>query len=201
MAASVRWILLLSATALAQTPDAMRVSIEKQRAAAAVQREAVRKQALAAGSLVGSPASPPPAAAQLDCVPVPEAVLAPILADAGKTQKLDTALLHAVVEQESGFRSCAVSEKGAKGLMQLMPATAAQLHVTDVFDPRENIEAGAKFLRQLLDKYAGNLALALGAYNAGAGSVDDAGGVPDIPETRDYVESILQKVKTKNSGP
>jgi soluble lytic murein transglycosylase-like protein len=75
-----------------------------------------------------------------------------------------------------------------------MPDTAEQLAVHDVFDPKENIEAGAKYLKQLLDKYKGDLKLALGAYNAGPTTVDQAGGIPDIPETRDYVDSILKKL-------
>ena len=73
--------------------------------------------------------------------------------------------------------------------MQLMPATAEQFHVKDPFDPQENLDAGAKFLRQLLEKYKGDLSLSLAAYNAGAATVDAAHGIPDIPETRDYVES------------
>ncbi|SPE39629.1 Lytic transglycosylase, catalytic (fragment) [Candidatus Sulfopaludibacter sp. SbA3] len=78
--------------------------------------------------------------------------------------------------------------------MQLMPATAEQFGLKDVFDPKKNIDTGAQFLKQLLDKYGGDLAKALGAYNAGATVVDQAGGIPDIPETRDYVDAIMQKL-------
>jgi len=123
--------------------------------------------------------------------------VAPILASAAKAQRLPAKLLRAVVAQESGLRSCAVSKKGAKGLMQLMPATAEQFEVQDPFDPQENIDAGAKFLRQLLEKYKGDLSLSLAAYNAGAAAVDEAQGIPDIPETRDYVESIVGKMGIK----
>ena len=76
-------------------------------------------------------------------------------------------------------------------MMQLMPATAAGLGVSDPFDPEENISAGTKFLRMMIDRYAGNLPLALGAYNAGPAKVDASGGIPPIQETQDYVRTIL----------
>jgi soluble lytic murein transglycosylase-like protein len=76
-----------------------------------------------------------------------------------------------------------------------MPDTAADFNVNDVFDPKQNIAAGAKYLKQLLDKYKGDNKLALAAYNAGPAAVDAANGVPDIPETRDYVDAILKKLK------
>jgi soluble lytic murein transglycosylase-like protein len=76
--------------------------------------------------------------------------------------------------------------------MQLMPATIDQFHVADAFDPRQNVEAGAKYLKQLLEKYKGDISLALAAYNAGPTTVDNAGGIPDIKETRDYVEAITR---------
>ena len=79
--------------------------------------------------------------------------------------------------------------------MQLMPATIEQFKVEDVFDPQQNIEAGATYLKQLLDKYKGDLKLALAAYNAGPATVDKAGAIPDIKETQDYVEGILKKVQ------
>ena len=85
--------------------------------------------------------------------------------------------------------------------MQLMPETATQLGVHDPFDPKENIEAGAKYLRQLLDKYKGDMAQALGAYNAGPSTVDQSGGVPAIPETKDYVDAILKKLGITRTDP
>ncbi len=130
------------------------------------------------------------------CDPIGEAMVAPLIDGAAKAQSVQPKLLHAVIEQESRFHPCAVSPKGAKGLMQLMPDTAAELGVNDPFDPKENIEAGARYLRQLLDKYKGDLAQTLGAYNAGPGAVDQAGGIPNFRETRDYVQSIMQKVGT-----
>jgi soluble lytic murein transglycosylase-like protein len=102
-----------------------------------------------------------------------------------------------MIGQESAFRPCAVSAKGAEGLMQLMPETAAELGVADPFDPRQNLDGGARFLKQLLDKYKGDLPQALGAYNAGPKTVDESGGVPDLQETREYVDAILAKAGLK----
>ena len=85
--------------------------------------------------------------------------------------------------------------------MQLMPATLEQFKVDDAFDPKQNIEAGAQFLKQLLNKYKGNLSLALAAYNSGPATVDQANGIPDIKETRDYVDSILRKLKSDTPKP
>ena len=101
-------------------------------------------------------------------------------------------LVEAVVRAESNFDSHAVSKKGAGGLMQLMPTTAAQLGVRDVFDVRQNIEGGVRHLRHLMDRYDGNLTLALAAYNAGVDAVTRHGGVPPYEETRAYVARILR---------
>lgn len=100
-------------------------------------------------------------------------------------------LIHAVIRQESGYDPYAVSHKGAKGLMQLMPATAKRFGVKDVFDPAENVQGGVKYLRQLLDRYDGDRRLALAAYNAGEGAVDRFGGIPPYRETQDYVDRIV----------
>jgi soluble lytic murein transglycosylase-like protein len=98
----------------------------------------------------------------------------------------------AVIKAESDFDRTAVSRKGALGLMQLMPATAAQHMVRDVFLPRDNIEGGCRHLRMLLDRYGGNLPLTIAAYNAGTRRVEEAGGVPAIPETREYLARVLR---------
>ena len=174
----------------------MRAAVEKQRAAMAVQQDAVRKQAQTVGATL-VPWSPPSAGdfAEPACDPIEADVVTPLIENAAKANELQVNLVHAVIEQESGFRPCAVSAKGAQGLMQLMPETAGELSVKDVFDPKENIAAGAKYLKQLLDKYKGDTKLALAAYNAGPSAVDAASGVPDIPETRDYVDAILKKIK------
>ena len=100
-------------------------------------------------------------------------------------------LVEAVIRVESAFNPRAVSNKGAQGLMQLMPRTASSLGVRDVFDPRENIEGGVRHLRYLLDKYPGNVPLALAAYNAGEKAVDNHRGIPPYAETQQYVQKIL----------
>jgi soluble lytic murein transglycosylase-like protein len=180
--------------------DAMRNSVAKHQASIAVQKESVRKQAATAAVWL-TPFAPPATLAEAACDPLPDSVVSPLIAAASTSQQLEPRLLRAVIEQESGFRPCATSSKGASGLMQLMPETVDQLGVHDPFDPRESIEGGAKFLKQLLDRYQGDVPLALGAYNAGPATVDQAGGIPDIPETRDYVDAILQKAGIKRTVP
>jgi len=107
---------------------------------------------------------------------------------------VDPTLLKAVALVESGFNARAQSSKGAQGLMQLMPKTAAQYGVTNLRDPYQNLSAGAKHLRGLLDRYEGNVTLALAAYNAGSGAVARYGGVPAYAETRDYVKKVQTKM-------
>ena len=104
---------------------------------------------------------------------------------------VDEKLVNAVIRQESGFNVKAKSKAGAMGLMQLMPATARGLGVTDAYNPVQNIEGGVKYLSNLLKKYNGNVVLALAAYNAGSGAVDKYSGVPPYKETQNYVRSIL----------
>jgi soluble lytic murein transglycosylase-like protein len=113
---------------------------------------------------------------------------------------LDPALLRAVIKTESGFRQHAVSRRGAVGLMQLTPATAATLRVNDVYDPIQNIRGGAKQLRHLLNLYRGELPLALAAYNAGVQRVKGH-KVPRIRETRAYVRRVLQYYEVFRSHP
>lgn len=103
-------------------------------------------------------------------------------------------LVLAIVEAESDFNPRAVSPRGARGLMQLMPVTASSLDVDDSFDPYENIEAGVRHLRRLMDRFDGELPLVLAAYNAGEGAVQVYGGVPPYRETRRYVARILRRL-------
>jgi soluble lytic murein transglycosylase-like protein len=115
-----------------------------------------------------------------------------IIDEAARRHQVDTALVKAVIRAESDFVPRAVSPKGALGLMQLMPATARLRNVWRVFEPRDNVEGGVSHLRYLLDRYGGNLRLALAAYNAGEKAVDAHGGVPPYPETWEYLTRVLR---------
>jgi len=101
-------------------------------------------------------------------------------------------LLKAIIKAESDFDPQAVSEKGAKGLMQIMPSNFETLGIKDPFNPRENILGGALHIRRLLDRFKGRVRLALAAYNAGIDSVDRFNGIPPIPETEDYVSKVME---------
>ena len=114
------------------------------------------------------------------------------ISDQARRQGVAEDLVRAVIQVESAFNPNAVSNKGAMGLMQLMPATAAELGVKDPFDPEQNIRGGVKYLKQLLERYDNKVELALAAYNAGIGNVEKYGAVPPFKETRNYVNKITK---------
>jgi Transglycosylase SLT domain len=204
----MRWILAIAAgfgavwaQSAPNNADAirtgMKASVDQQRASVMKQVAAVAgKPPTPAASFftvpwvdaIGSGFNTPP------CDPVESKLLEDLIEKNSKDQGVKADLIRAVINQESGARPCAVSSKGARGLMQLMPETAAEMGVHDPFDPKQNVEGGTKLLKQLLTKYNGNIALALAAYNAGSGRVDQDGGVPAIPETMSYVTNILSKL-------
>jgi soluble lytic murein transglycosylase-like protein len=118
--------------------------------------------------------------------------LSRVITQTAERHDLDPALVHAVIRAESGFNPFAVSRKGARGLMQLMPGTASDLGVRDAFHPVDNLEGGVTYLRELMDRFAGNVTLALAAYNAGPGAVENHGGIPPYAETREYLRRVMR---------
>lgn len=123
-----------------------------------------------------------------------------IVQAAAERHRVDPALVRAVIRHESDWNPEAVSRKGAQGLMQLMPATAEQHGVGNAFDPEQNVNAGVRHLRKLLERYNGDLDKALAAYNAGERAVDRAKGVPNYPETQAYVQKITNTYFQPGSG-
>lgn len=186
-----------------QDPDAIRsamaASLAKQRVAVLQQVSGVMGKAPTPAASFFTvpwvetpvPFSTPP------CDPIPAAELDKLVEQNSQEQGVKADLIRGVIAQESGARPCAVSWKGAQGLMQLMPATSELFGVRDPFDPHQNVEAGTKLLKQLLTKYKDDVSLALAAYNAGEGRVDRDGGVPQIQETQNYVSDIQAKLSKK----
>jgi soluble lytic murein transglycosylase-like protein len=113
----------------------------------------------------------------------------------GRRYNVDPSLIKAIIHTESDFDDQAVSRCGAQGLMQLMPGTARDLQVSNPFNPQENIDGGTRYIRSLLDSFNEDLVLSLAAYNAGPGLVSRTGGVPNIPETQNYIEMVLKRYK------
>lgn len=140
------------------------------------------------------PVAAPPAMA-----PVATLSLTDIVRQSGRRNGLDPDLIHSVIAAESAGNPRAVSPKGAAGLMQLMPLTARSLDVSDVFDPTQNVEAGTKYLRRLLDQYGHDLSKALAAYNAGPAKVDAYRGLPPYRETQQYVKRVINSFNAKKS--
>lgn len=138
----------------------------------------------------------------------PPAHLAETVDRIARQNQVSPELVHSVIQVESNYDPYAVSPKGALGLMQLIPSTARRFGVADVFDPADNIQGGARYLKYLLDLYQGDEALALAAYNAGEGAVSRYGGVPPYPETENYVAKVRQRLAdapppgtAQNGGP
>jgi len=185
---------------LAQDADSIRAAmspgLEKQRASIANQVKSTPEVAgfftLSWPVLASTTSSSDPI-----CDPVPPEQLGTLIDQAAQRESVEAGLIRAVIKQESGGRPCAVSPKGAKGVMQLMPDTATELGVADPFDPKQNIDAGVKLLKSLLTKYSGDVSLALAAYNAGSAAVDKDHAVPKIPETVNYVSDILEELTRK----
>jgi hypothetical protein len=123
-----------------------------------------------------------------------------LVREAAERHQIDPALVRAVIETESNWNPAAVSRKGALGLMQLIPTTAQRFGANNALSPKQNVDAGVKYLKTLLERYNGNLDLALAAYNAGEGAVDRAHGVPAFRETRNYVQKVQDAYFRPGSG-
>ena len=123
-----------------------------------------------------------------------------LVKEAAERHRVDPALVRAVIATESNWNAGAVSRKGAVGLMQLIPTTAQRFGVDDLYSPSQNVDAGVRYLKTLLERYNGNLDLALAAYNAGEGAVDRAHGVPSYRETRNYVQKVQSAYFRPGSG-
>jgi soluble lytic murein transglycosylase-like protein len=115
------------------------------------------------------------------------------IVDSSARHGVDPVLIYSIMHRESAFKKLAISHKGARGLMQLMPATAARFGVRNIFDPAQNIEAGTRYMRWLLNRFNGDVGLALAGYNAGEGAVDKYRGVPPYRETQEYVKRISER--------
>lgn len=148
------------------------------------------------------PPPPPPAPPAAAPVTAPEPKLSPheLVTRAAERAGLPPAIVHSIARAESAYQPDALSPKGAIGLMQLMPQTAAELNA-DPHDPAQNADAGARYLRQLLEKYDGVVSKAVAAYNAGPGAVDKYNGVPPYKETIEYVQRVLRQYDKEQKQP
>lgn len=132
---------------------------------------------------------------------VPPAQIDALVSTNATDQQVDPALIKAIIANESGFNANATSKVGAQGLMQLMPGTAAGLGVTNSYDPAQNVMGGTKYIKGLLDRFNGDVKLAIAAYNAGPAAVEKYGGVPPYAETQNYVQNVLASYQKYRSQP
>lgn len=132
--------------------------------------------------------------------PLPDGPYAKLIRAAAEKHGVDENLIHRMILVESNFNPKAVSRKSALGLMQLLPETAAQYSVRNVFDPAQNIDGGTHYMKDLLERYHGDLSLALAAYNAGPQMVQRYGGIPPFPETQKYVRRVAKPVKCQQTS-
>jgi len=144
-----------------------------------------------ASSIAGAPDAPSM---------IPPAQIDALVNGNAQSQSVDPALVKAIIANESGFNANATSNVGAQGLMQLMPGTAQALGVSDSYDPAQNVAGGTKYIKQLLDRFNGNVRLAVAAYNAGPGAVEKYGGVPPYAETQNYVQNVLSSYAKYRTG-
>ena len=121
-----------------------------------------------------------------------ESIIHPIILKAASRHQIDPALIKAIIMAESGYKIKAISKRGAKGLMQLMPETAEDLGVTDIFNPKENISGGVRYFKQLVKQFDGDIKLALAAYNAGSGKVRYYNGIPPFKATHYYIQKVFK---------
>ena len=193
--------LLAQLAALAQTPPSFEESVRSAMAAGLERQKAsIQKQANSSTEekfFALSWPTRPSINAEPICDPLAPEQLGSIVDQAAQRESVQADLVRAVIKQESGGRPCALSAKGAQGMMQLMPDTAQELGVADPFDAKQNIDAGVKLLKTLLTKYKGDISLSLAAYNAGSARVDKDNAIPQIPETISYVSDILGELNKK----
>ena len=163
-------------------------------AQASTQTPAQTSRSLRSSEVVYGPTLSMADASALDGFSTGDATVDRFIVDSGTRNGVDPVLLYAIMHRESSFKRGAISPKGARGLMQLMPGTAARFGVTNIFDPRQNIEGGARYVRLLLDMFDGDVRLALAGYNAGEGAVLKYGRrVPPYAETQEYVRRISER--------